>query len=277
MGTQQPTSNAVGEYVLGTHDEELARLGLQHNVWRAQACAIWERAGFAPGQTLLDVGCGPGFTTLDLATLVGSTGKVLAADLSPRYIEHVKSLCAANGIRHVEPRVCDLHEMELPPDSLDGAYTRWVLCFVADPERIIARVAKALKPGAAFAIQDYYNYRAIALSPRGPALERVIHAVAESWNRRGGDCDIGRRLPGMLRRSGLRVREVTPVLRAARPGSSLWQWPEVFFRIYIPALIEMGLLTPEDQRNYHAEWAERSADPDAYFTTPPLVDIIAVK
>ena len=59
------------DYVLGTHDEEIARLGLQHRVWRPRALDAWTRAGFTQGQTLLDVGCGPGHASVDLAELVG--------------------------------------------------------------------------------------------------------------------------------------------------------------------------------------------------------------
>lgn len=59
------------EYVLGTDDAELARLGFQHQVWARVTVAAWEHAGFHRGATLLDVGCGPGYATFDLASLVG--------------------------------------------------------------------------------------------------------------------------------------------------------------------------------------------------------------
>ena len=81
------TIREKGEYVLGTNDEELMRLGFQHRVWGEQAFALWERAGFAPGQTIVDVGCGPGFATLDLARLTNPqrTGLVpLSADKASR-------------------------------------------------------------------------------------------------------------------------------------------------------------------------------------------------
>ena len=63
------------DYVLGTHDEEIARLGLQHRVWRPRVLDAWRRAGFTLGQTILDVGCGPGHATLDLAEIVGPRGR----------------------------------------------------------------------------------------------------------------------------------------------------------------------------------------------------------
>src|SRR5262245_39571237 len=74
------------EYVLGTHDVEVERLGLQHRVWRARARDAWRRAGFTAGQTILDLGCGPGFASLDLAELTGPPGRVVAIDQSARFL-----------------------------------------------------------------------------------------------------------------------------------------------------------------------------------------------
>ena len=75
---QNGPSREQREYVLGTNDAEIARLGLQHRLWYAYAYALWERAGIGPGMTVLDAGCGPGFATQDLAALVGPKGKIIA-------------------------------------------------------------------------------------------------------------------------------------------------------------------------------------------------------
>jgi len=72
-----------GDYLLGTRDDEIARLGLQHRVWRAQMLDGFRRARFAPGQTILDVGAGPGFATADLADTVGPGGKSLPSNDRP--------------------------------------------------------------------------------------------------------------------------------------------------------------------------------------------------
>jgi ubiquinone/menaquinone biosynthesis C-methylase UbiE len=77
---------AEKEYVLGTGDEELARLGLQHRAWRLRALAAWRAAEIGPGQTVLDVGCGPGYASLDLAEMVGPCGRVVALDKSERFL-----------------------------------------------------------------------------------------------------------------------------------------------------------------------------------------------
>src|SRR3954447_23369954 len=102
--SQPATTQPDRDYVLGTHDEELQRLGLQHQMWRGQAYALWERARLGPGSNLLDVGCGPGFATADLSQLVGTRGHVTAVDVSEKFVDRVK----AHGLPNVETRVADV-------------------------------------------------------------------------------------------------------------------------------------------------------------------------
>lgn len=271
------TSHEQNEYVLGTHDEELARLGFQHRVWGEQAFAIWERAGFAPGQTILDVGCGPGFGTLDLSRIVTDSGRIIAVDASKRYLEHLKAQIEAQKLTNIETQLADVHEMDLKPNTVDGAYARWVLCFVRDPGAVIASVARALRPGAVFAVQDYFNYEAIALAPRSPIFAKVIRAVVQRWRNTGGDPDLAGRLPGLFRTCGLEVREVRGITRVARPGSALWHWPTTFFRNFVPTLVDAGLLSQSDFLEFQAEWIRRTSDPDTFFCSPLVYDVIAVK
>ncbi len=263
------------EYLLGTNEAELARLGFQHRVWAEVTFAHWERAGFAPGWTLLDLGCGPGFATLDLAALVGREGKVIAADASARFIDYLQARCRELGLGHVEPRVTDAAELDLPPSSLDGAYARWLFCFVSDPEPVVARVAAALKPGGTMAVMDYFNYPALTLAPRSAAMDRVLQAVQESWRASGGDLDIMLRLPSLMAAHGLDLVDVRPVLRTARPGSALWNWPATFFGYYVPILVERGFLQPDEAAAFRREWRERESDPSAFFCTPPMLCVVA--
>ena len=69
---------AETEYILGTNEDEIDRLHLQHRVWRERMLDCWRRAGIGLGQTVVDVGCGPGFASLDLAAIVGPAGQVKA-------------------------------------------------------------------------------------------------------------------------------------------------------------------------------------------------------
>ena len=267
----------ANEYVLGTRDAELMRLGLQHRLWSEQTFACWNRCGIRPGSVVLDVGSGPGYTAFDLIPLVGPSGRVIAVDESERFIEYVSSRAVTLGVENLETSVQDVQSLRVPAASVDAAYARWVLCFVPRPEDVVSGVAKALKPGGVLAVQDYINWAALTLSPRSEAFLRVMPSVGKSWSMHGGDPQIGQRLPAMMAAAGLDVEEVRPLQRIARPGDPLWDWPTTFFNNFIPMLVEQGLVAPEDWRAFQAEWAERTRDPNAMFWTPSMVEIIARK
>jgi ubiquinone/menaquinone biosynthesis C-methylase UbiE len=265
------------EYVLGTHEAELTRLGLQHRLWSELTFACWDRCGIRPGSVVLDVGSGPGYTAFDLVPLVGPAGRVIAVDESERFIEYVRTRAVTLGVDNIETSVQDVQNLTVPARSVDVAYARWVLCFVSKPEAVVAGVARALKPGGVFAVQDYINWAALTLSPRSEAFLRVIPSVGKSWSMHGGDPQVGQKLPALMAAAGLEVLEIRPLQRIARPGDPLWEWPTSFFANFIPMLVEQGLVTAEDWVILQKEWAERTRDPNAVFWTPSMVEIIARK
>ena len=123
-----------GDDLLGTRDDEIARLGLQHRVWRGEMLAGFRAANFGPGQTILDVGAGPGFATADLAEIVGPSGKVIAMERAPNFV----AALSARALPNVEVRATDIVEQEYGDAIADGAWTRWVLAFLANPEVAVA-------------------------------------------------------------------------------------------------------------------------------------------
>lgn len=284
-GTTQPHpadhSHDADEYVLGTGAAEAARLGLQHRLWSASAHELWERGGLQPGMTAIDVGCGPGYAAADMAQIVGPTGHVFGVDESAIFLKQLSDQVAARRLHNVDRILGDVQELEnlLPgaAGAIDFAYARWVMCFVAHPERVVQGVAHLLKPGARFAIHDYFNYEAMTLAPRREPFTRAIRAIAESWRARGGDPDVMARLPGLLRANGFDVEHLDINQRVARPGTPLWHWPDTFWRTYLPRLVESGHLSLSDQNAFEAAWAEASGDPDSFIFLPPVFGLIAVK
>ncbi len=275
------TTQKVREYVLGTGEDELYRLGLQHRLWAGEAFEIWREAGFPPGGSILDVGCGPGFATFDLASVVGPGGRVVGVDESERFVNWLRAEAPRRGLPGVEAHGGDVQRLGdvrgVAPGSFDGAWARWVLCFTPDPEAVVAGVAGALRKGASFAVQDYFNYRSLSLAPRSKRMEKVLEAIVASWRGHKGDDDIGGRLPGMMRRAGLRVKVLRSIQRSVRPTDLLWSWPTSYFRTFLPKLVETGYLQETDRAAFMEEWEQRSRDPDSYFVTPHMVAVVGEK
>src|SRR2546421_10927029 len=95
------------DYLLGTHDEELERLGLQHRVWRPHVLDCWSRAGIKVGKRIIDVGAGPGYATTDLAEIVGSTGQVVAVGRSPQFFYTILRRMPSQSLTQVQGRGID--------------------------------------------------------------------------------------------------------------------------------------------------------------------------
>src|SRR5712691_2293297 len=100
--------NKERDYVLGTHDEELARLGLQHRVWRSVVLGCWQKAGITVGKRVLDLGAGPGYAAADLAEIVGPSGEVVALERSSNFVSALRGLCRMRALTNVK-----VHELDL--------------------------------------------------------------------------------------------------------------------------------------------------------------------
>jgi SAM-dependent methyltransferase len=265
------------DYVLGTHDDEIARLGLQHSVWRPRATDAWRRAGFTVGQTLLDLGCGPGYATLDLAAIVGARGRVVGVDRSRRFLDTLEAAARSRDLKQIETLELDLDVNDLPELSVDGIWSRWVYAFVSDPRRLLERAARVLRPGGTMVLHEYGDYRAWRTSPRSDVFEGFVAEVMASWRANGGEPDIGLELPGWLAEMGFEIRTLAPLVEVARRTDFVWQWPRAFVANGIARLVELGRIDDRRGREIAAAFAALEATPGAFQITPTVLEIIAVK
>ena len=265
------------DYVLGTHDEEIDRLGLQHHVWQPIVLDAWRRAGLTCGQTVLDVGCGPGYATLDLAAAVGPSGRVLAIDQSQRFLDHLRRQAAARGLTHVRAEERDLSGDELPSSQADVAWCRWIFAFVRDPRALARTVAAALRPGGRLVIHEYFNYTTWRMLPPSPELEEFVAEVIAAWRADGGEPDIGAYLPGWLEEEGLRIESMRPLLFIATPGDPMWRWPEAFVHVGLERLVTLGRVSRVRATAIAAAFNAAAQRPAVRMVTPGVAELIAIR
>lgn len=259
------------EYVLGTHDDEIERLGLQHRAWRPSAFAGWQAAGITLGQTVLDVGCGPGYASLDLAETVGPRGRVVAIDKSERFLSTLKSAQRPN----ITMYRADLESGDFPEVQVDRVWCRWVLCFVKNPREILANMAAALQPGGALVLHEYFDYCTWKASPSCPELDEYVKVVMKSWRDAGGEPDISRQILHWLGDLGLEVRRASPILNMVEPGSMLWTWLRTFIEVGRLRLREIGYLSNERCERIWEAFTAFEAEAGSRMFTPGVLEIIA--
>lgn len=263
-------------YILGTDSEELHRLGIQHQVWASEAQTGWKLGGFTAGQTLLDLGCGPGFCTKELAFMVGEEGKVIGVDRSAHFIEFLKAVSSLYTL-NIDPICADFDELDLDSDSLDGMYCRWALAWIANPEAILSKVKDALKVGGRMVIHEYYDWSTLQTQPSLSGLTYGIETALRSLKEQEGEIDIGRHLPQLLESMGMKIVHKRLMNKMATPNDFNWQWPNSFFKSYFPRLIETGYLTAEEVAIGLNEMKQLSAMKEATLFGPAMIEVVAEK
>jgi SAM-dependent methyltransferase len=264
-------------YVLGTNDEEIERLGLQHRVWRPRVSLAWQKAGFTLGQTLLDVGCGPGYATRDLAEIVGPTGQVWALERSRRFLDALAAFADRERLANIRTVELDLDEDPFPDVRVDGAWVRWVLCFVRRPREVLRKLARCVKPGGTVVIHEYFDYRSWRMAPGSPELDEFVEAVIASWRAAGGEPDIGLELPTWLAEEGFEIDETLPIIEAATADGYVREWPRAFLRTGVDNLVKLGHVTAERAPRLSAEIERRLDDPRTIVFTPAVLEVRATR
>lgn len=269
----QKESNA---YILGTELAELHRLGLQHQVWAEEACKGWDLAGFTEGQTLFDLGCGPGYCTTELAFIVGEKGKVYGVDKSKYYIDFLQKVAKLYKLP-ITLYCSDFESMEIPANKLNGIFSRWALAWVPNPEVIIAKLFRSLKKGGTIVAHEYFDWSTLQTEPTKPALAKAIAAALQSLRDQPGNIDIGRKLPSLFENTGFEIISTRPMTKMATPTQLSWNWPKSFFNIYFPKLISSGYLTQLEVREALYEFNLLENEPGATILCPHMTEVIAKK
>jgi ubiquinone/menaquinone biosynthesis C-methylase UbiE len=175
---------------------------LRSHRWRtAENSAAYLLPLIEPGMSLLDVGCGPGTITLDLARLVGS-GHVVGVDAVEAPLAAARASAASEGQANVDFELGDIHGLRFAPGTFDIVHAHQVLQHVADPVGALREMRRVCKPGGIVAARDS-DYAAMTWFPLDPLLDRWLDLYRQTARASGGEPDAGRRLLSWAQASGM--------------------------------------------------------------------------
>ena len=210
-------STPADRYTHGHHDSVLA----SHRTRTAQNSAAYLVPHLVHGQRLLDVGCGPGTITVDLAAYV-APGEVVALDREASVLPEVERLAAARAVGNLTTTVGDVYALGFEDGAFDVVHAHQTLQHLSDPVAALREMRRVTRPGGLVAARDA-DYAAMTWYPLDPRLDRwleVYHAVARG---NGAEPDAGRRLLAWARAAGLTdVLATSSTWVFADPDSRAW-------------------------------------------------------
>ncbi|MFD6948554.1 methyltransferase type 11 [Nocardiopsis sp. TSRI0078] len=240
--------------------------------WRnADNSAAYALQEMAPGRSLLDVGCGPGSITTDLARRV-APGPVTAVDSSAEAVDLARAAAREAGTDNVEFLVGDVHDLDLPDDGFDVVHAHQVLQHVADPVRALSEMRRVARPGGVVAACDS-DYSGMYWYPRPPELDAWMDLYQRVARRNGGEPDAGRRMVAWAREAGFTdVTYVAEVWSHSDPDRRAW-WGGMWARRILESdmgrqALREGHATQEELERISAGWKAWSQDPDGVFVIP---------
>lgn len=207
-------------YLHGTSRAEqarLSRLNLSLNDLSLRELAL------APGERVLDFGCGLGQLTRAMARDTAPGGAVVGIDASREQLDRALALATAEG----EADLVDLRlgSVEAPPyrpgerGSFDVAHARFVLEHVADPLRVVREMVAAVRPGGRIAIQDD-DHAALRLWPEPAGFLALWETYILVTARNQNDPFVGRRLPALLSAAGATPTRITGLFYGGAGGTA---------------------------------------------------------
>jgi 2-polyprenyl-3-methyl-5-hydroxy-6-metoxy-1,4-benzoquinol methylase len=228
---------------------------LQSHRWRtAENSAAYLLPSLRTGLDLLDVGCGPGTITVDLAALV-APGRVIGLDVSADPLAEARGLAERAGVE-VTFEVGDVYALAEADDSFDVVHAHQVLQHLTDPVAALREMARVCRPGGVVAVRDV-DYGAVTWFPADEGLDRWLDLYA------------GRHLLSWAHRAGLHDTVATTSSWCfATPADREWWGTSWAGRATASSFAEQavayGLATPEELAEIAAAWLRWASADDGW-------------
>lgn len=249
-------------YTHGHHESVL-----RSHTWRtAENSAGYLLGVLRPGMELLDIGCGPGTITLDLAARV-APGRAVGVDREAQIIEEAEALRSERKIGNASFEVGDVYGLEFADDSFDVVHAHQVLQHLRDPVAALTEMRRVLRPGGYLAVRDS-DYGAKIWAPQDERLDRWMALYHQVTRANGAEADAGRFLPGWVRSAGFEdVGVSSSTWTFADPESCKW-WGELWAdRVQLSSFAEQavryGFSDAAELVKIAEAWRRWSVDPAA--------------
>lgn len=254
-------------YTHGHHESVLR----SHRQRTADNSAAYLLPHLRQGMSLLDIGCGPGTITVDLAARV-APGKVTAVDTADNALAAAREEAHARNLSNIFFAAADVHALEFADGTFDVVHAHQVLQHVADPFQALREMRRVCVRGGIVAARDA-DYAGFTWYPELPMLDRWLDLYEQAARANGGEPDAGRRLLSWAQAAGF--DDVTPsagIWCFATPEERGWwggMWADrIVHSALARQLVDSGLATASELTEISTAWRAWAAAPNGWLAIP---------
>jgi SAM-dependent methyltransferase len=257
----EPGQDANALYALGSSPGESARLQRQADELAVDSAALLDKVRLRPGQSAIDLGCGPRGVLDLLAERVSPGGRVVGLDADPVHTAMAADFAAERRLSGVETMTADARSTGLPPGSFDLVHARTLFINLPEPAAVAAEMARLARPGGWVADMEPDTEHSLCYPPH-PAFDRVTEIFRVVFSRNGADIAMGRRVPELFRQAGLADVEVEARVQMYPPGNSRRTVRLDLVRAMRPMILEMEVATGAELDELDAALRPHLTHPD---------------
>ena len=257
----EPGQDANALYALGSSPGESARLQRQADELAADSAALLDKVRLRPGQSAIDLGCGPRGVLDLLAERVSPGGRVVGLDADPVHTAMAADFAAERRLSGVQIMTADARSTGLPPGSFDLVHARTLFINLPDPAAVAAEMARLARPGGWVADMEPDTEHSLCYPPH-PAFDRLCEIFRVVFSRNGADIAMGRRVPELFRQAGLADVEVEARVQMYPPGNSRRTVRLDLVRAMRPMILEMEVATEAELDELDAALRPHLTHPD---------------
>jgi 2-polyprenyl-3-methyl-5-hydroxy-6-metoxy-1,4-benzoquinol methylase len=219
------------------------RLRILSRAMQSGTTSLFDRLGITDGLACLDVGCGGGDVTVELGKRVGPHGRAVGVDIDETVLDLARMEVATQGIRNIEFRAGDIRTQTVGSD-FDVVYARFLLTHLEDPMNMVAAFYNHLRPGGLVIVEDI-DFNGYFTWPDSAAFRRFLDLYCAVVRKRGGDPNIGPRLPFLLADGGFEKVDLNIVQPIGAQGEVKLVNPITLECVADP-ILEDGLASAEE-------------------------------
>lgn len=181
---------------------------LRSHTWRtAKNSAAYLLPHIKPDMVVLDIGCGPGTITVDLATHVPQ-GRVIGLERAAGVLDQARALAEERGLQNIHFVTGDANELTYPDDSFDVVLCHQVLQHVKDPVGVLREMRRVVKHGGIVGARES-DYGSFAWYPEVEGMGDWLALYRKVARANGGEPDAGRMMHAWAKRAGFPAASIT--------------------------------------------------------------------